>query len=161
MRWKNGKGYLSLTNGEYRQPHFAKAILKYGWDNFDHEVVASHLTKEEANTFEVLLINKLHTTDKECGYNICSGGNLSDNQRGKKFTAEHKKKLSDAKNKSKHDCKRIAQYTKTGEYLRTWDSTREAERVLHINHSSISQCCKGNPKYTTAGGFVWQYAPAQ
>ena len=31
-RWRNGKGYGKST-------HFAHAIQKYGWDNFEHEIL--------------------------------------------------------------------------------------------------------------------------
>lgn len=50
-RWRNGFGY-------YSQKYFYNAIQKYGWDNIYHEIVASNLTKEEANNFEKLLIQK-------------------------------------------------------------------------------------------------------
>lgn len=52
----------------------AKAIKKYGWDNIEHEVVASNLNKDEASNFERLLISKLHSTVNENGYNIRMGG---------------------------------------------------------------------------------------
>ena len=32
----------------------------------------------------------------------------------------------------------------------------EVERVLEINKSHITQCCKGNRK--SSGGFIWRYA---
>lgn len=40
-RWANGRGYC-------KNKHFYKAILKYGWDNFKHEIVFSGITKDEA-----------------------------------------------------------------------------------------------------------------
>ena len=37
QRWgKNGEGYLIKKSGKYCQPLFAYAILKYGWNNFEH-----------------------------------------------------------------------------------------------------------------------------
>ena len=39
-RWYDGNGYLhKKKNGKYNQPLFARAILKYGWDNFTHEIL--------------------------------------------------------------------------------------------------------------------------
>lgn len=66
-RWENGNAYKS-------SPHFWAAIQKWGWDNFEHEIIANNLTAEEANKFEVLLIAKLDTMNREKGYNNDSGG---------------------------------------------------------------------------------------
>ena len=66
-RWRNGTGYSN-------QLYFHSAIEKYGWDNFEHEVIASNLTKEEADNFEKLLIAKLNTSDRNFGYNLTLGG---------------------------------------------------------------------------------------
>lgn len=66
-RWKNGKGYT------YNH-HFNSAIQKYGWDNFDHEIIASKLTEKEASNMEALLIEKLDATNYNKGYNLADGG---------------------------------------------------------------------------------------
>ena len=66
-RWNNGKGYSSST-------YFYSAIEKYGWDNFDHQIIASNLTKSEADNFEKLLIKELNTMNKKVGYNLTAGG---------------------------------------------------------------------------------------
>ena len=66
-RWQNGYGYE-------KSPHFWRAIQKYGWDNFEHEIIASNLTKEEADNFEKLLINRLDLQGRESGYNLKDGG---------------------------------------------------------------------------------------
>lgn len=54
--------------------HFYSAILKYGWNNFYHEIFASNLTKEEAENIEQILISKLDLTNRLFGYNIEIGG---------------------------------------------------------------------------------------
>lgn len=51
-RWANGRGYC-------KNKHFYKAILKYGWDNFKHEIVFSGITKDEAIQYEKYLIKTL------------------------------------------------------------------------------------------------------
>ncbi len=66
-RWDNGRGYK-------HSPHFQAAIQKYGWPAFAHEILATGLTKEEAERMEVELIAKHHSTDRRFGYNADMGG---------------------------------------------------------------------------------------
>lgn len=68
-RWSNGNGYKCKSK-------FWNAIQKYGWDNFEHEIFATNLTKEEACNMERLLIQNLQTTDDRYGYNMDEGGGL-------------------------------------------------------------------------------------
>ena len=67
-RWRNnGSGYKGSTRIWY-------AIQKYGWDNFNHEIVAKNLTRQEACDMEILLIKKYKSTDSNYGYNLTTGG---------------------------------------------------------------------------------------
>ncbi len=68
-RWKAGRGYQYNT-------HFYNAIQKYGWDNFEHEILFTNLTAEEAAKKEIELIEFYHSDDRSKGYNISPGGNL-------------------------------------------------------------------------------------
>ena len=52
--------------------------------------------------------------------------------------------------------KKVIQCDLTGKQLKEWESTKEVERQLNIDHAHISKCCKGKQK--TAGGFKWIYA---
>ena len=53
-------------------------------------------------------------------------------------------------------CKKaVSQYSKTGEFIASYNSTLEAEKVTGVYHSHISRCCKGKSKI--ACGFVWKY----
>lgn len=79
-RWKNGKGYI---NNNY----FYRAIQKYGWHNFSHNVLYTDLNKEDAERIEIELIAKYGTINPNRGYNIEKGGNGTE-----KFTPEIKKK---------------------------------------------------------------------
>lgn len=65
-RWKNGNGY----NGR----HFRNAIKKYGWENFSHFVLIDHLTQEQANLIQPILIEKYNTRNPNKGYNVQKGG---------------------------------------------------------------------------------------
>ena len=65
---------------------------------------------------------------------------------GKHHSDETKKKLS----------KKVLQFTLDGEFIREWPSTREIERQLSFDHSTICKCCNGKQK--SAYGFKWCYA---
>lgn len=49
----------------------------------------------------------------------------------------------------------VLQFTKEGDLIAIYPSTREAERQTQILHSAISACCKGRLK--TSGKYVWKY----
>lgn len=98
-RWLNGMGYI-------KNEHFYRAIQKYGWDAFKHEIVAEGLTREEACALEESLIAEHHTQDYRFGYNISAGGEanrlaqsskdkISEANKGKVRTEEMKRKMSE------------------------------------------------------------------
>ena len=92
-RWQNGLGYLRKTKyGEYKQPAIARAIEKYGWDNFEHIIWAENLTKEQACECEILLIMLFDTRNPKYGYNIRQGG--SDGGAGRVVSEKTKSRLS-------------------------------------------------------------------
>lgn len=53
--------------------------------------------------------------------------------------------------------KPVLQYTLNGQFVTEYPSAQEAERQTGINHSNISQCCRGRLHYNTAGGYIWKY----
>ena len=67
QRWKNGLGYK-------KNEHFYRAIQKYGWKNFKHEILEKDLTLEQANQKEKNLIALLKSNNPNYGYNIQEGG---------------------------------------------------------------------------------------
>lgn len=77
-RWDNGRGYETSTR-------FFNAILKYGWDNFEHIIIKENLSASEANELEIELIKQYQTQNDKYGYNITSGGhNYSHSEETKK-----------------------------------------------------------------------------
>lgn len=61
-RWNEGGGYE-------KQAKFYRAIQKYGWINFKHEIVAAGLTEESAKELENQLILANKSYDEKYGYN--------------------------------------------------------------------------------------------
>lgn len=106
LRWENGKGY---KNNEF----FSNAILKYGWDGFEHRIIYENLTFEEACELEKDLIKKHKSNQRKFGYNIEGGGSnqkeISESTR-KKMIGEnnpnynpHTNPKNRAKNKLYHE----------------------------------------------------------
>lgn len=69
-RWANGFGYRN-------QKLVYRAIEKYGWENIKHEILYENLTIEEAENKEIELIAFYKSNQKEFGYNILEGGDIS------------------------------------------------------------------------------------
>lgn len=82
-RWKHGTGYKSCVA-------LNKAIQKYGWDNFTHEILAVCDTGEEADELEKKFIQEYNCIVPN-GYNIDRGGNAN-----KIMGEETKRKIGDA-----------------------------------------------------------------
>lgn len=163
-RWRNGKGYKTLR--------FGRAIQKYGWDGFEHVIIADGLTREEACLLEKILIAEKDATNPQFGYNEAIGGESGgmykkhhteeSKEKIRKarikdgFTDEHKKHISESKQGAKHhNAKPVYQYTIDGEFVRMWEYTSLATKQLGINKSNIGEVCSGRRK--TAGGYVWSH----
>lgn len=66
-RFANGRGYKKC-------PKMHSAIMKYGWNNVEHELLYSGLSKEEAEQKEIELIAFFGSVKN--GYNVDHGGNV-------------------------------------------------------------------------------------
>ena len=179
-RWANGLGYK--PKGKNQSAYFYNAILKYGWDNFTHEILYTELTKQQAERIEIFLIGQYKSNQREFGYNIDNGGNcrgkmseetkkkiseswsenretrskkISDGKKGYKFTEEHKKHLSEAKKGRKaNNRKPVDQYSFDMEFIKHWDSLEDVQCVLGICKANICRAIRTNK---TAGGYRWKY----
>lgn len=100
----NDKIYIGITCrsaskrwGKYGQcyrknAHFYAAIQKYGWDNFEHEILFTNLSLEEASLKEKELIEFYKSYIPKFGYNGTKGG-----ESAIEFTEETRRKMSEAK----------------------------------------------------------------
>lgn len=174
-RWNNGKGYRE------DQILFYRAIKKYGWDNFTHEILYKNLLEKDAKNLEISLIKQYKALNMS--YNITDGGDGGRGLHGKrkKHSEEAKRKMSISRkglfigNKNpmygRHETnpaygkfgkehpasKVVYQYSLTGEFIAKWDSMTEAAKSLgktqrEVTH--ITACCNGRSK--TALGYIWK-----
>lgn len=137
-RWKYGEGYKT-------SPHFYSAIQKYGWDNFEHNILFQNLTKEEACKKEQELIAKFNSMNREFGYNSTSGGEMFI------MNEETKQKISQAmmgnKNGLGHPCseekKRKISEAQKGRTL-TEEHKQKLSEAAKKRHTSCSEQAKEN-----------------
>ena len=139
QRFRNGKGYKS-------SPHFNHAIQKYGWDNFEHQILFSDLSEEDAKNKEIEMIKKYNTRDSQYGYNITPGGegySGKDNPwYGKHHSEESKKKMSEARKgiPKTEEWKRKISESNKGRVV-----TKETKAKMSKNHANVSG--ENNPMY--------------
>ena len=67
-----------------------------------------------------------------------------------------KEKVKKAKEKTHHRDRSVEQYSLNGDYIKTYNTIKEASDKLGFKStSSISNVCTGRAK--TAGGYIWKY----
>lgn len=151
---------------------FYSAIQKYGWENFNHEILVDNLTLKEANHLEEEYIKKYNSIEK--GFNLNSGGEnklhsqetknkMSQTRKGISHSQEHNEAISNAlmgKKKTPGHIRnnQLAQHRKPVECIETgekYESLSDAERKTGILGETISRCCRGKQK--TASGFHWRF----
>ena len=177
-RWgKSGVGYRAHNQ------HFYNAILKYGWSNIAHNIIASGLSKEEACKTEQFFIALYNTANRDFGYNKSTGGEkpgtgvrrtlseetrrkISETQKGKKIDQETIRKRVETRKGYKHSEETkekmsraamipILQIDTSGKPICKFDSILTAATQTNVAKQNICKCCKGMRK--TAGGYVWKY----
>ena len=137
-RWQNGKGYKNNI-------YFDRAINKYGWDNFQHIIIAKGLTEDEAKWLEEELIREWDSTNRDKGYNTLSGGQTNNGENnpfyGKRHTEETKQKISEANKGKKHEFSEEHKQ-KIGESNK--GKTLSEETKQKISESRKGKCCGEN-----------------
>lgn len=174
LRWKNGSGYLNNS-------HFYNAIKKYGWDNIEHKILFTNLTKEEAEAKEIELIAKYNATNRKYGYNNDNGGKTigthSEATR-EKLRLSHQGKRpyihKTEEEKEKHRKRTIAKWEDEEarkkmheaiikyhgvkvmclETKKVFNTLVEAGAFYNVCCKHIGACCRGQRK--TAGGYHWK-----
>lgn len=136
-RWQNGKGYID-------NDYFYKSIIKYGWNNFKHEIIFDKLTKKQAQDKEIELIKLYKSNDRNFGYNMSKGGETYSENFKKRFGKEN------------HRSRRIRVLdANTNEIIKVYDSQTRASIELNINRKGITKNCLGQSK--TYKGYIFEY----
>lgn len=134
-RWRNGNGYINNS-------YFYNAIQKYGWDNFEHVIVAKNLTQSEANNIEERLIKECQSTDRNNGYNIMFGGDnhsLSDETK-EKLSKIAKERMGSYTQEELENIGRKISVALSGENNGFYGKkhTEETKQKMRDNHANFS-----------------------
>lgn len=171
IRWRNGEGYK-------QSPRFYAAIKHYGWNNFDHKILYSNITREEANQYESELIKKYKSNKEEFGYNMTSGGEdhyrftdevkqklreqklgESNPQWGISKTEEQKKHLSEVQKQLTIEGKQHAKMVKCIDTGKVYYSCKDAARNTGTGNEKqcthIADVCNG--KRNKCNGYKWEW----
>lgn len=109
----SGKCYIGITSinplkrwkaggwGYSRKTIFGKAIKKYGWDNFTHEIIFHNINRDLAEKIEIRYIY-FYKYILCISYNDANGGRLAG-----KMSDEMKKKISDIHRGHKYNIGKI------------------------------------------------------
>lgn len=142
-RWAANGYYYHLSD-----TIFSRALHKYGWDNFQHIIIQTDLTKEEACDMEKELI--AYYKAKKISYNITDGG--------EGFTGKHSEQHIRNRVKS-----RIANsdtdylvIDKDFNYI-ICNTQKEAAEFLKGKQNNISRILNQPIGYTFRGHYIWKH----
>lgn len=174
-RWRNGNGY-------YENEHFSRAIKKYGWDSFCHEIVKAGLTKVEACELEKRLISKYKSNNEKYGYNKSIGGEnpnegvvVSDETRRKMSESHKGRVMSDATKQKLRDSAKVRGNGRsgmvgekcgksgilkqidinTGDVVGVYYGYYDMQRKTGLSISPVMRAANGEQKQSY--GFKWTY----
>jgi len=159
-----------VRNG--RRRHLYNAIRKYGWDQFDveilHEFSKEGDWKERIDQLETDEIARRNTLAPN-GYNYETGGN-----KNKVLHEETKALMSEVRSGENHPMfgkhhseetremlqtvnrKPVQQWSKDGStFIKTFESIFEASQEIGVDGRHITKVCQGDRK--TTGGFHWKF----
>lgn len=163
--WKPIKGYEEIYDisnlGNVRSKNYGKyKILKpgiyKGKTNRGYSSVS--LSKNDySKTFRIHKLVAEHflekVTNKPCINHI--DGNKTNNSVNNLEYCSYKENTKHAMENNLMGYKEIKQYDKNMNFIKKYNSLREASRTTNIKESNISFCAYGKRK--SAGGYIWKY----
>jgi len=145
-RWSDGMGYS-------RQPYFFKAIVKYGWINFKHEILFDNLQKDEAYRLETELIKEYKSSDCNYGYNIHIGGYID-------FTISKTGRIYKKRTKpvsiNPKLWRKVTKSDKNGNIINIFDNVRLAAEDAKVPTETLRTWCKFN-KRPRNNDYIYSY----
>lgn len=103
------------------------------------------------------LKGRIITEEQRKKISIAQMGNKN-HRFGKRLTEEElvRKRMSTKKGADCPNARRVLQFDKDMNLIKSWNCIQDIKRELNIDHSLICACCLGKQK--TSRGYIWRYA---
>lgn len=135
-------GHLTnLTDGGEGQSGKTKWVYQY---QLNGEYVQKYKSPLEAATRCKIHVNSIQS----------AAGGKQKSAGGYMWCYHHEPSLSPYFN---FTTKKVKQYTKSGEFVREYNSVRDAANATNVDSSNIISVCRRHSKNKTAGGYLWRY----
>lgn len=157
---ENGYNTSSYSGGTYKRSEVTKRKISdsmtgennpmFGMTGENNHWYGKHHTEEAKRKISEARIGEKHPMYGK-HHSEETRRKMSESHTGKHHSEESKNKI-----RENTPSKPVIQFSKNGEFIAEYTSTREAERQTGCSQSNICNCCKG--KYKTCGGYIWMYA---
>ncbi len=145
-RWKVHK--YQLNKNTHDNKYLQNAWNKYGQNNFEFQIIKLITNLNEIINEEQKYVNNLNVCDRNIGYNICRIVNIPPDNTGNIRNDLRNYNLIKKSQK-------VYQFNINREFIKCYDSIRQASRELNVCVSNIARAAKGQLKISK--GFIWSY----
>ena len=141
LNLRKRKHFSDLNLNKHHSIILQRAFNKYGGENFVFEILL-FCPKEKLRILEqnLLDLNLGHYNSSKSASGFEIGRRVTKDENNKKVKSMYKK---------------IIQYDLNMNFIKEWNSSKEAALQLNIYNSQISQCCTG--KIKSAKGFIFKF----
>lgn len=146
-RWSNGMGYN-------KQPYFFKAIVKYGWINFKHEILFDNLSEENAYDIETKLIKEFKSSDINFGYNIHVGGYIDFNK--SKKNGRIYRRRTDPQKINPKSWRAVIKYDLNKNFIEKFENVTLAAINAGVPKETLRTWCRKNIT-TSTNKYIYAY----
>ena len=147
---KTIKGYYQIVlykNGKAKRYQIHRLVAKAFIKNSENKPTVNHIDGNKLN-------NVVDNLEWCTSYYNMTYGTLTERRVAHTDYSKPCYRENAIKN-GKTVCRPVERYTKSGEYIDSFESATDAKRKLKLKSTHITECCKFQRK--SSNGYVWRY----